>query len=430
MNPSLFATDAEKLFVSLPKIVEKKNGERKDFTYLSRGENSILRKEYSDTGMYEIANVSTKYVAADFVAADSPLPLKSRGTLAVSTGRLPKIGLKMTLKESELTTLLRMQASGSKYTETLRKLSNDALICNTSIDEQIERALLFGLSNGYVALSDDSAPGMLLRINYGYRPENTFAATTPGAISLEDIRRMVEKATADGNTITRVYMGRKAFNELRGTREGRELVANAHGQLVTDESVLPTPGRTAFTEAFRDEFGAELEVIDRSVLVEKDGVAVKEQPWNQSRVVGVCSDQVGALVYATPAEKEYKVQGVLYSEVEDYKLISKYSTSDPLTEITAGQAIAAPIIENSDQIYIYDFSTGQVVDETAEAKDTTDAKVTVWGKTYTKANFITALKGYANIKSNASDEAVIKAVNSLTAGDAAALEAEVEQYKV
>jgi hypothetical protein len=42
--------------------------------------------------------------------------------------------------------------------------------------------------------------------------------------------------------------------------------------------------------------------------------------------------------------------------VDNYKLISKYSKTDPLIETTAVQAFVAPIIEDVDQIYMLDYS--------------------------------------------------------------------------
>ena len=48
------------------------------------------------------------------------------------------------------------------------------------------------------------------------------------------------------------------------------------------------------------------------------------------------------------------MQGVVYSTVDNYKLIAKYSKTDPLQEFTSGQAIVAPVIENVEQIYVID----------------------------------------------------------------------------
>ena len=101
-----------------------------------------------------------------------------------------------------------------------------------------------------------------------------------------------------------------------------------------------------------------------------------------------------------------------------------------MREITAGQAFAAPIIENADQIYMIDCNDVQVVATALEAEDTTDQYITVWGAKYNKATFINALKSLGvNVKSNATDETVIKAVNNLDVEAETKLKALVETAK-
>ena len=135
-------------------------------------------------------------------------------------------------------------------------------------------------------------------------------------------------------------------------------------------------------------------------------------------------------MYGRLAEQTNPVQNVNYNLIDSYKLISKYSLVNPLREVTAGQAFVAPIIEDVDQIYIYDYSEAQEVDTTAEGTDASDQNITVWGAKYQKAGFIAALKALgANVAANASDEAVIKAVNKLSEAKEAELKANVETLK-
>ena len=155
------------------------------------------------------------------------------------------------------------------------------------------------------------------------------------------------------------------------------------------------------------------------------------KPWNPNRLVYLTTTMVGKLVWGILAEKTAPVAGVNYQTVDEYKLISKFRTTNPLTETTAGQMMALTVIEGVDQIYCQDITEGQEVNTTEEAKDTTDVKITVWGTTYKKPEFIAALKAYRpDIKSNASDATVIKAVNGLSSADEAALKQDVEPHKV
>lgn len=131
------------------------------------------------------------------------------------------------------------------------------------------------------------------------------------------------------------------------------------------------------------------------------------------------------------AEQTNPVKNVIYKLVDTFKLISKYSLVNPLREITSGQAFVAPIIEDVDQIYVYDFSEAQEVDTAAESKDSGDAKITVWGATYKKPEFVVELNKISGGRQTATtaDDKVIARVNELNDAEEEALKAAVEPHK-
>ncbi|WP_298072246.1 major capsid protein [uncultured Bacteroides sp.] len=432
MNESLFAKYIAKFFPKLQRLIEKVNGKRnKNLTYLHKGENAMLRQEYSPDNKWESTSVNTTYVAADFVAVDSELPVKSRDSIASANGKLPKIGMSKILKESDINNINVMEAQGGNAQKIVKKLSDDAVACSVGIDERNEYNFLFALSNGYVAIKDEDTPNALLRLNFNYLAANTFGATTKGLPSLEDIKRVISKADGDGNSVIQICIAKSTYDKLRQTKEAKELVANYNGQSFTKDTILPTPTATKFNEAFADDNnGISFKVIDRSVIFEKDGKKISMKPWNANRLVFICNDVVGTLVYGRLAEKTNPVKNVDYQEVDAFKLISKYSLTNPLREITAGQAFVAPIIEDVDQIYVLDISEAQEVDTEAEASDVSDEKITIWGKAYTKTNFVAELNKIAgsNFDAKTSDEALIEAVNKLSDAKENKLKAAVESY--
>ena len=432
MNESLFAKYVAKFFPKLQRLIEKVNGKRnKNLTYLHKGENAMLRQEYSPDNKWESTSVNTTYVAADFVAVDSELPVKSRDSIASANGKLPKIGMSKILKESDINNINVMEAQGGNAQKIVKKLSDDAVACSVGIDERNEYNFLFALSNGYVAIKDEDTPNALLRLNFNYLAANTFGATTKNLPSLEDIKRVISKADADGNSIIQICIAKSTYDKLRQTKEAKELVANYNGQSFTNDTILPTPTATKFNEAFADDNnGISFKVIDRSVIFEKDGKKISMKPWNANRLVFICNEVVGTLVYGRLAEKTNPVKNVDYQEVDGFKLISKYSLTNPLREITGGQAFVAPIIEDVDQIYVLDISEAQEVDTSAEESDVSDEKITIWGKTYTKANFVAELNKIAgsNFDANTSDEDLIAAVNKLSEAKENKLKEAVESY--
>lgn len=433
MKESIFIQFVKALWPKLNLYVKEKETPKKR-TYLFK---TMLRKVYSPDQKWEGTSAKTTYVAADMVAMDSPLPIKSRPTVATSNGKLPKVGMKKKLQETDINNINIMKAhlalattEEAKATERIRifaKLADDGTACSVGIDEKTEMNFLSGLSNGVILVEDEDNTGTGLRVKFGYLPANTFGTITKGELSREDFENVNDKADADGNTIIKVMMAKSKLGEIRRTRWAKELAADYSEKTYTDETNLPVPSVKSFTAAFEEEFGYAIETVDRTVVTEKNGKKKNVKPWNKDRLVFLCQEEVGSLVYGTLAEATNQVQGVQYATIDDYKLISRYSHNEPsLEEVTSGQALVLPVIEDVDQIYVIDCSESKSaeVDTEAEAQDAGDVYVTVNGVKYNKQELIAQLKTYgASVKTNSSDATVIAAYNALSDEQEAELKA-------
>ncbi|WHX12240.1 hypothetical protein QMY64_13775 [Phocaeicola dorei] len=432
MVQSQFVEYIRKIFPRLQNVVDtvngKRNGDNKR-TYLHK---SMLRKVYSADQKWSNAAVNTTYVAADMVSMNSPLPIKSRDAIAHANGSLPKIGMKKIMFESDINAVNIMKAQGAEWTNIANKLTSDPIACSVGIDEQNEANFLTGLSNGIVAVEDENNTGTALRINFGYLPENCFGVETQNELTLDDIKRVLAYADNNGDTIITICIALSTYNKLRQTQGAKELVANYRGQTFDSNTKLPVPTASLFDEAFADDNnGVAFLKIDRSIISEKNGKRKPYKPWNQNKLIFLTTEEVGALVWGTLAEKTNPVEGVVYSTVDEYKLISRYRTTEPFTETTSGQALVLSVIENVDQIYSLDISEGQAVDTSAETSDSTDAKITIWGNTYKKPEFVKEFNKITgkNLASTIADDKLIAAVNRLNDFDEAKLKSAVESHK-
>lgn len=432
MVQSQFVEDIRKIFPRLQNVVDtvngKRNGDNKR-TYLHK---SMLRKVYSADQKWSNAAVNTTYVAADMVSMNSPLPIKSRDAIAHANGSLPKIGMKKIMFESDINAVNIMKAQGAEWTNIANKLTSDPIACSVGIDEQNEANFLTGLSNGIVAVEDENNTGTALRINFGYLPENCFGVETQNELTLDDIKRVLAYADNNGDTIITICIALSTYNKLRQTQGSKELVANYRGQTFDSNTKLPVPTASLFDEAFADDNnGVAFLKIDRSIISEKNGKRKPYKPWNQNKLIFLTTEEVGALVWGTLAEKTNPVEGVVYSTVDEYKLISRYRTTEPFTETTSGQALVLSVIENVDQIYSLDISESQAVDTSAETSDSTDVKITIWGNTYKKPEFVKEFNKITgkNLASTIADDKLIAAVNRLNDFDEAKLKSAVESHK-
>lgn len=418
---SVFSKYLKRFMPKLQLLVETENGEHKERTYLHK---EHLRREYSVDNKWESTTADTTYVAADFVSMDSPMPLKRRDSIATANGKLPKIGISRIMKESDITAIRIMESQNGNASRIADKLANDPIACATGIDERNEYNFLYGFSRGYVGIKDDDNNGSLLRLKFGYFDKNTYYATTKGEVNLEDITNVIDKASEAGSIISTVWIAKSTYDKLRQTREAKELWANYTGQSFTDQTSLPTPTASKFNEAFADDTGGvQFIVVNRSVIVEKDGKRNPVKPWDENRIIFVTSDIVGTLVYGRLAEQDTPVEGISYQTIDQFKLISRFRETNPLRETTTGQAMVAPVIENVDQLFVLDLSQSAEVDEAAEASDTNDEYITFNGKKYSKLAFIAALNKVAerNLATTATDAQVIKAANKLNEAQLAEL---------
>lgn len=432
MVQSQFVEYIRKIFPRLQNVVDtvngKRNGEQKR-TYLHK---TMLRKVYSADQKWSNAAVNTTYVAADMVSMNSPLPIKSRDAIAHANGSLPKIGMKKIMFESDINAVNIMKAQGAEWTNIANKLTSDPIACSVGIDEQNEANFLTGLSNGIVAVEDENNTGTALRINFGYLPENCFGVETQNELTLDDIKRILANADNNGDTIITIAIALSTYNKLRQTQGAKELVANYRGQTFDSSTKLPVPTASLFDEAFADDNnGVRFLKIDRSIISEKNGKRKPYKPWNPNKLIFLTTEEVGALVWGTLAEKTNPVEGVVYSTVDEYKLISRYRTTEPFTETTSGQALVLSVIENVDQIYSLDISEAQAVDSSAESSDSTDVKITIWGNAYKKPEFVKEFNKITgkNLASTIADDKLIAAVNRLNDFDEAKLKSAVESHK-
>lgn len=385
MNETLFGGIVDKFFrLVIGKITEKINGKKGEQVLLHK---TMLAEEYSADHTWGSTEINQSVVAADVVSTNSSLPLKSRGSLGRAVGKIPKIGIKYSKDEDDIDGINIMIARGTNEATVASKIFDDASKVIKAIDIRKEIMFLQGLSTGITLVKDDDHnDGTAIRVNFGYKQDHSFVAVngkwgTSGATPQDDIQQLFDKAQEDGNSINHVYISKKYFNFFRKSEQGRMLAANHKEQVVVNPSLLPVPSRSVFLEALSDEYGATFHIVDSTFKVQKpNGKTESVRPWEEANIVGVPAEQVGRLVYGTLAEETNPVAGVKYQKSGTHILVSKYSKTDPLEEFTAGQALAIPVIDGADGIYLLHADQEQEKTLTVEP-----AEVTFTASSYTKS---------------------------------------------
>lgn len=321
-------------------------------TYLSK---KYLGSKFSIDGKWTSLSSNGKLVSADVIALDSSIPLKSRGSLGKATGSIPKMGMQKQLREQELTDLNTLVATG-QMNQAIQRFFEDVPYCIAGVSEEIERIFLELLSTGVCELTNLETVGTGIRVDAGYLDKNKFDSDLPwsnvAATPITDLKQLIDEATSDSKKIIKFFMDRATFNKMKSSEEGKQMYAISIGNYGT---IQPIANDTAFKTAFFTELGAEIEIVDRSVSVERDGDVTSIIPWEAGRVIGVTTNDLGDRVWAQLAEKLQPVPGVSYQTADEFILVSKYRSNTPsLMEVTNSQARVVPVLYNVQYIYSLD----------------------------------------------------------------------------
>lgn len=340
-------------------IIERLNEKRRSaLPYLYKEK---LTPQFSLDGRW--ASILAEYtrVAADVVALDSELPLKSRDSLEVASGTIPKLGMKLYLTEKQMKDVDAMIAQGAPLDRIIDNIFADTPRAIEGVWERIEDIFLSELSSG-IGLSTRSN-GTGVRINMNFYDANQFLVSnkwdSEGATPLDDIQKVFDKALNDSNTIIDAYADDTALQLLYKNAQVRGQFAFNQGIAMTGSTTIPVLDFDKVKAIFLTKWGVNLNRISRRVKTELNGTKVSHNPWKKGVITFVCDDTLGSLVYTTVAEASRPVTGVNYQTADDFILVKKYSTTDPLREFTASEAMVVPVLNNVDRIYTLDTQTVQ-----------------------------------------------------------------------
>lgn len=364
MEQSLYFEYIQKYFPQLVLAIVEKLNDKKDNT-LSYMFRQLLTPTYSVDGRWQTLEGLYTRVAADVVAMDSPLPLKKRDSLGKASGEIPKLGMELFLNEKQMSDIDALIAQGMDINTIVAKIFEDSPRVIAGIYERLEYMFLQGLSTG-VAVAEGTENGgdnvgTGVRVDYGYIEDNQFkvnekwSEATEDVTPIDDVEKVVSKASEDGYRITRAYMDKTALGNFNKSEQVRQQFAFNMGFVGTN---IPTLNGDQANQVFQSRWGFPIEIVDRAIRTEANGVQTAKKPWQKGMVVFVTSTNLGGLVWTRLAEMNHPVAGVSYQTADQYILVSKYRVNRPsLREYTTSQARVLPVIANPYGIYTLDTET-------------------------------------------------------------------------
>lgn len=322
---------------------------------------NLLDPVFSADGRW--ASILAEYtrVAADVVSLDSELPLKSRDTLETASGNIPKMGMKLYLTEKQMKDVDSMIAQNMPLGRIIEAVFADSQRVIEGVWERIEDLFLSELSTGIGLSTRNNGTG--IRINMNFYDDNKFACSklwgNADSTPLDDIQKLVDKSIEDQNLITDAYLDDHALNLLYKNGQVRAQFAFNQGIATDGSSIIPVLDFDKVSAIFMTKWNITLHRVARKIKTEINGTKQNHSPWAKGTIAFVCDEKLGSLVWTNTAEATRPVEGVVYQSVDEFLLLSKYSTTDPLREFTSSQAMVVPILNNVDRIYLFDTQTVQ-----------------------------------------------------------------------
>jgi hypothetical protein len=332
--------------------------------------NTKFNRVFSPDGSWVNFMRNNIYAMADFVALDSPLPLKKRPTLIREKGNVEKIGTRRVTNESDEKRIhnLLLSGSGVAVDEARRMLAEKALACQSGLYESLESVVYQALSNeGYAVYAPatnaaDAAAGAKdnvgigFRVNFGFDTSNTFNITVPwsdaaNATPISDFTKVVDAARAKGKRIIEANTNLATMNRLLETADVKKNVASMQSVIVISDSAVNyrRPTVEELNAFMLSRFGFVFTVRDHSFVQERDGVQQIVDMWNDGAVAFVTSNMWGSLVWTECVEMFKPIAGHTYLKTGDQlALISMYrdkTESTSFVEITEGQTMSLPVID-------------------------------------------------------------------------------------
>lgn len=352
MEQSLYQEFVRAYFPTLvTSIVEKLNDKnRTQLPYLYK---DLLTPEYTADSRW--ASILAKYnrLAADVVSLDSELPIKSRDTIEVVSGDIPKIGMKMYLTEKQMKDVAAMIATSRPTAQIVDKIFTDLPRVIEGVYETIEGIFLSELSTGVGIAPRSNGTGV--RVDMKFYDENKFGVKAlwdnTSTNALDDLQKIFDKAMEDENVITDMWADDEFLKAFYANDQVRQQFAFNQG-FVGDK--IPVLDLEKAQEVVRRKWGVNLHRVARKIRTELNGVRKSDEAWKKGTAAFTCDERLGSLVWTDLVESTRPVPNVTYQTADEFILVSKYAQTDPWREFTSSQAMVVPVLNNVDRIYLLD----------------------------------------------------------------------------
>lgn len=314
-----------------------------------------LKETYTLTWKALEAQVGLK-IAADLVARGATIDKKTRDAIARLQGDIPKIAVKRTKNEDELTdyeVMLAMTSQNPDLRALVEAWAEDTKFCWTAVAARLEWMALQEISLGKITLTNENNGSVISEydVDYqipaerklGFQTGSASWATSASAKPIsKDFKNVVKAAKKEGVSLKFAFMSLDTFATFAETAEVQIICASF---AVNALNLQQTPSLEQVNSAMKTLpylKGLQLVVIDQDITVElPNGDRYTGNPFTENVVLFTESKVLGQTYWKKPADMNVK-GSVAIKALNGHTLIKKFANEEPLEEVTMGIANAFP----------------------------------------------------------------------------------------
>lgn len=330
-----------------------------------------LKENYTLSWKGLEAQVGLK-IAGDLVARGATIDKKTREAIARLQGDIPKIAIKRTKDENELNdydVMVAMTSQNPDLRALVEAWAEDTQYCWNGVGARLEWMALQTISKGKITLSNDNNSSVVSEYDVDYQLDDdrklgfqtgsaSWASSSSAKPLSKDFKGVVKAAKAAGISLKFAFMNLDTFSQFVETEEVIKLCAsfasNALGiaQSPSIEQVNASIRGLAYLR------GLQIVIIDQDITVElPNGDRKTGNPFEDNVVMFSESKVLGATYWKKPADMNLKGSAAL-KVMNGHTCVKKYSSEEPIEEITVGIANAFPAWLSSQRSFLMATNSG------------------------------------------------------------------------
>lgn len=299
-------------------------------------------------------------VIADVISYDASAPEKGRETIGKASGKITKIAVKRSMKESDLLEYDRLKTSATPDQALLLDLVfNDPEFVVNAVNGRTEWLALQALSTGRVILDKNNNNGIITEtaVGFGVPASNRkFVAKKwsdpASATPIADIKEQQKNARKKAVTLKYCLMDAETFENIVATEEFKK----AFGFMLSKNDVVAnqTISLEDANKLMSKNRLPKIVIIESYQRIEKeDGTRTVISPWEAGYVTFLTDAKAGRIQHGPIMEEQSEaVKKIAIQAKKGHILISKYADLDPLREFTKGEANCFPVLSNPEDIFM------------------------------------------------------------------------------